>query len=267
DGTIWGGEFLIGNLENFKRIKHFEAVSMPGGDKAIQQPWRMAVSYLYQSFGEDWLRLDIPFVQKVKEMKIDTKALNLLLGNNKLSLMTSSAGRLFDAVSSLLGLCYESDYHAEAPMRLQNLITAVKGENEAYSFIHGNYISFMDTIQQIVEDIQKGVDLATISLKFHNAVIQAVVETVKTIVCQYKITKVALSGGVFQNKYLLQKITDKLQQSGCIVYTNIAVPVNDGGLALGQLAIAAKRNVSKDNKNKLKNKSHVLECTSEDNKN
>ncbi|MCF8234594.1 MAG: carbamoyltransferase HypF [Bacteroidales bacterium] len=238
DGHIWGGEFLRCDLNDYKRYFHLEYIPMPGGDAATKHPWRMAVSYLYHYFGEDFLKEDIPFLNK-----IDPHELSLVRGmlkNNMNSPLTSSTGRLFDAVAALTGLCLDSSFHAEAPMRLESII----GSNltDAYSFkIENNTISLKPAFEEILRDIAQNEDVGTISARFHNTVININFEAAKAISEESGLNKVVLSGGTFQNRYLLEKTEKLLQKNAFNVYTHGRIPANDGGLALGQLLIAAKR--------------------------
>jgi hydrogenase maturation protein HypF len=153
--------------------------------------------------------------------------------------LSSGAGRLFDCVASLLDLVQTSTFQAEGPMRLESLVRHDCYEN--YTFTLGKTICFDETIRGIVEDIINGIEKVTIATKFHNTVILAIFDTVNTIRLKSGIIKVVLSGGVFQNKYLSERTMDLLQRNNFIVYSHSSVPPNDGGLALGQLAVASKR--------------------------
>ena len=146
---------------------------------------------------------------------------------------------MFDAVSALVNLCPESRFHAEAPMRLEAAID--KTIPDTYSFYTGDTISFKPTIEQIVNDIKNNTPLHKISTKFHNTVIEVILQTIAKISRQHNIKKVALSGGTFQNKFITENIEQKLTQKGYTVYSQSKIPANDGGIALGQLIIAANR--------------------------
>ncbi len=237
DGHIWGGEFFICDLNEYRRLNHFEYVMMPGGDQATLHPWRMAVSYLYHTFGTDFLDLDLPFLRSV-----DKKELELviqMLGKKINSPLSSSAGRLFDAVAALAGLCSHSSFHAEAPMRLESTIMEASGER--YDFINKGSISFVPMIKEIVNDIQHGISAEEISAKFHNTIIELILEICNQLRAEESVRKVVLSGGTFQNRYILERVERKLMANGFEVYAHKKIPSNDGGIALGQIAIAAKR--------------------------
>jgi hydrogenase maturation protein HypF len=150
---------------------------------------------------------------------------------------TSGAGRLFDAVSAILGLCPLTTFDSEAPMRLESVIDDVT--NEYYPFSATGTVVFADTIHAILEDLPKQ-KISFISAKFHNTVAQVILEVSKQIRKDTSLKKVVLSGGVFQNKYLLEKSSYLLSRNGFKVFTNHLVPANDGGISLGQLVIASK---------------------------
>jgi len=237
DGNIWGGEFLLCDLNDFDRIAHFEYMPFPGGDLAAEEPWRMAISFLYKVFGTDSLSFELPFLKQIDPEKI--RMIIQMIDKNINCPLTSGAGRLFDCVASLLDLVQVASFQAEGPMRLESIIRHDCAESYAYSC--GSIINFDHTIRGIVEDIKLGVNKATISTKFHNTIISVIFESVNTIHLNEGINKVVLSGGVFQNKYLLEGTTAILLQNNFEVYSHATVPTNDGGIALGQLAVASKR--------------------------
>jgi len=237
DGNIWGSEFLICDLNDFTRITHFDYIPLPGGDSAAEEPWRTAVSFLYKAYGDDFLSLDLPLFSQIDPEKI--RLIIQMIDKNINCPLTSGAGRLFDCVASLLDLVQVASFQAEGPMRLESIV--VKNCSESYLFNRGETIRFDETIRGIVEDIRHGVDKSTISTKFHNTIIISIFETVNAISQKEGLHKVMLSGGVFQNKYLLEGTTDLLQKNNFQVYSHATVPTNDGGIALGQLAVASKR--------------------------
>jgi hydrogenase maturation protein HypF len=237
DGNIWGAEFLVCDLNVFARIAHFEYIPLPGGDLATEEPWRMAVSYLYKVFGKNFRELEIPFLQQIDPDKIDL--IVRMIDKNINCPLTSGAGRFFDCLASLLGLVQVASFQAEGPMRLESIV--IQDVTESYAFADGQSISFDATIRGIVEDIRSGLDKATIATKFHNTLISVIFNTVNSIRIKEGINKAVLSGGVFQNKYLLEGITALLLKNNFEVFSHAAVPTNDGGIALGQLAVAAKR--------------------------
>ncbi|MEI7830961.1 MAG: carbamoyltransferase HypF [Prolixibacteraceae bacterium] len=239
DGNIWGAEFFVCDLNDFSRHSHFEYVPLPGGDLANEEHWRMAVSYLKKVFGSEFLKMDLPPLRQVEEEKIEM--LVRMIDQNVNCPLTSSAGRLFDAVASILGICQVATFSAQGPMLLEALSQADLFDNEKYAFHVGESINFDDTIRGIIEDLNNGVAPGRIAAKFHQTIISVIFETVETISINTGIQKVVLSGGVFQNKILLEGAETKLRENNFEVYSHASIPTNDGGIALGQMAIAAKR--------------------------
>lgn len=237
DGHIWGGEFFICDLNNFKRYTHFEYIPLPGGDAATKEPWRIGLSYLYKVFGNELFKLNIPFVRDLDEEK--SKIIIQAIDHNINCPLCSSAGRLFDAVAAILNICSISKFHAEAPMRLESLINPKNYSEYIYNI--NNTINYYFVIKGIVQDIMQGNNIGDIAAKFHNTIISIIFATVKRMFEETGIKKVALSGGTFQNKYISERIENKLLNNGYELLIQKSVPVNDGGIALGQLAIAAKR--------------------------
>ncbi len=236
DGNAWGGEFMIADLKRFQRFSHFEYVPMPGGTKAVSDPWRMAFSYLYKYFGDDFDYRSVPLFSTIDDDTL--KAVREMITKKMNSPLTSGAGRLFDAVSALLGLCSFETFDSEAPMRLESAIS--RRTDESYPFSIAESISFHDTFKAILYDMPR-LKVPVISAKFHNTIAQVILQVAKQIRQDASLNKVVLSGGVFQNKYLLEKSTDLLKRERFNVFTNHLVPSNDGGISLGQLIIAAKK--------------------------
>ncbi len=237
DGHVWGGEFLIADLIDFERAAHFEYIPQPGGDAATKHPWRMMLSYLVHYYGRDVLER-YPFLFRGIDRNETDFIINMLeQGLN--APLTSSAGRLFDAVSSLAGICRNTTYHAEAPMRLE---AAARGKMaESYSFDAGEIISFRQTFDEMIHDLRHERSVDHIASKFHHTVVSVILKKVEDISASSGIRKVVLSGGSFQNRILLASTEERLSRLGFEVYSHIRVPSNDGGIALGQLAIAAKQ--------------------------
>lgn len=240
DGNIWGSEFLVCDLKDYNRYTHFENKPMPGGDMVTYEPWRMAVSYLYSIFGDGFLDYKLPFLTNIDKEKVNI-VMNML--EKKLNApLTSGAGRLFDAMAALLNICTHSKFHAEAPMKLENAIK--QGVTQSYPFSADKTIVFDETFRSVLDDIQSGISLGLISAKFHNTIIDVIDKVVKRMHKDTGLKKVILSGGTFQNRYLLKYVESRLEKSGFKVFAQYRVPSNDGGIALGQLAIAAKKRES-----------------------
>ena len=241
DGNIWGGEFLICDYGNFQRIAHFEYFQLNGGEKAIKEPWRTAASFLYKIYGDDMMDLNIDFVRGLDRDKWHILKQMIAKGIN--SPLTSSAGRIFDAVSALLGIRKEIYYEGQAAIELEmKADSADMGRYEfAYREIDGKTEIVLDPlIKEIVSDLEKGVSAETISARFHNTIAVIISDMCLKIKNQSGINRVALSGGVFQNSLLVEKTYSLLERSGLKVYTHHRVPTNDGGLSLGQAVIAGE---------------------------
>lgn len=235
DGNIWGGEFLIGGMKQFDRYSHFDYIPMPGGEMAIKEPWRMAFSYLYKYFGENFDYYSFPVFRQVDKGKLNL--LKEMIAGNTNSPLTSGAGRLFDTISVMLGLCMTETFDSEAPMLLESAIDCET--EDYYPFLINETISFKETLKSVAEDINRK-KIPVIAAMFHNTLAQVILETSRKIRTGTSLNRVILSGGVFQNKYLLEKAAKLLRRDRFRVYTNHQVPANDGGISLGQLVITSK---------------------------
>jgi len=230
DGTIWGGEFFTGDLGGFERRAHLRSVPLAGGDAAVREPWRSAISYLRDAFdGEVPIELPVSAERRrVVEAMLDRK-LNVF--------ETSSCGRLFDAVASIIGLRQEITFEAQAAIDLE--LSADPAVTERYPFeIAGEEIDLRPAIRGIVRD-RGTVAVAAIAAKFHNTLAAAIAETCAGIAGGLR--RVCLSGGVFQNVLLVERAAAQLRARGFEVLLHSRVPPNDGGIALGQAVIAAER--------------------------
>jgi len=245
DGHIWGGEFFISDLQTFERFTHFNYIPLPGGDSVTKEPWRTALSYMYAAYGNNFRSFDIPFVKKLDRQKSDFLIQMIDKGIN--SPLSSSAGRLFDAVSALIDICTISSFHAEAPMRLEDIIEP--GITESYPYHIDKTIDFIPTIKAIVNDLEQPVSEGIIAARFHNTIINVAEEVSIIIRLKTGINKVVLSGGSFQNRYLSLGVEKRLTEKRFEVFMHRKVPANDSGIALGQLVIAAKLLKSANDKN------------------
>lgn len=237
DGNIWGFEAMICDLLDFERKTHLQYVPQPGGDMANHEPWRMALAYLYQYIDHDLEKMDIPFLRDIEKEKI--QIIKAALDNNINTPLTSSAGRLFDAVAAMTGVCKYSAFHAEAPMRLENIIDL--DEPGYYEFYPGNTIDPRFVIGGIVQDLGTNVPVEKISAKFHRSIVNVIVQLAEKYRKETGINKVVLSGGTFQNRFIISESEKKLNSFNFQIFTHNIFPSNDGGIALGQLVIAAKR--------------------------
>ena len=237
DGNIWGSEFMIAGLDDFTRYAHFDYMQLPGGDKVSSDTWRTGLSLLYKTYGRDFINLDLPLFHSINKKVIlsVTEALEKRI-NTPLS---SGCGRLFDGVAAITGLCTQAFFHAEAPMRLESALT--RGINDRYEVETGKTICFDSMIRQIVQDLMKKTPVPLISARFHNSIIWVIFETVRKMHRDSGLKKVVLTGGSFQNKYLGEGIISLLSREGMEPYLASKIPCNDGGIALGQLMIAARQ--------------------------
>ncbi len=234
DNAIWGGEFFVGDRYKFNRVGQMEYIYIQGNDIAIKEPWRIAVSYLHY-VGGDYKK----YIKNIPDE--DIIMVEQALDNNFNCFKTSSIGRLFDAVSALLGLCHYSSYEAEAAIRLENIISAKVKEKYNYSINcdNGYYqVCYKSLLEEILDDIDFKVSNKVISAKFHNTIVQIIIDMVSKISLDYNINKVVLSGGVFDNNYLLKNTLKRLKDMGMNVYINEQIPFNDNGLSVGQITIA-----------------------------
>ena len=245
DGAIWGGEFLLADYQGYHRYAHLAYTPLPGGDRAIKEPWRMALSWLHTA-GIAWDE-NLPPLQfaasrarrdsTLQESPIDILRHQLESGLN--SPPTSSMGRLFDAVSALVGIRSTVNYEAQAAIELEAL--ADPDEQGAYPLIleADQTINPAPMFAQIIADLHAGTEPAIIAARFHRGLADMIVALCLTMRSDYQISRVALSGGVWQNMTLLNRTNALLQEEGFEVLIHEKVPANDGGIALGQAAVAA----------------------------
>ena len=241
DGNIWGGEFLIADYQRFTRMAHLEYLPLPGGTIAIKKPYRIAIGYILSLLGEPALKPDLPFLKGVDSVEIDIIRKQIEKRIN--SPLSSSCGRLFDAVSALIRVRSEIDYEAQAAIELEMLAYDEANETDYYPFsiIEQNGLSLIkltDLLSAIIYDLQSNTSKATMAAKFHNTIAQMIKELCQVISDKTGINQVALSGGVFQNRLLLRKAVSLLEGGGFTVFTHRQVPCNDGGISLGQAVIA-----------------------------
>jgi hydrogenase maturation protein HypF len=234
DGTIWGGEFLVAGLAGFERGGHLAPVPMPGGTAAIRQPWRMAAAYL-DDFPD---RLDV-----ARRNEARWPAVLAMARRGVNSPLTSSAGRLFDAVASVLGVRDAINYEGQAAVELEQL--ADPAETGAYQAGIGTTRPFRvrgaDLVHAVVEDLAAGTPAPVIAARFHRGVAAAVEAGCLLLRERHGLRTVALSGGVFQNMLLLHETVRRLEARGFTVLVHSRVPCNDGGISLGQAVVAAAR--------------------------
>jgi hydrogenase maturation protein HypF len=260
DGNIWGGEFLVADYRNFRRVGHLEYLPLPGGAAAIRRPYRTAIGYILTLLGKD--ALDAVIASEVKKSQpasigqateVEMEIIKRQIERRINSPLTSSMGRLFDAISALLGIRGEIDYEGQAAVELEmaaysalgpgELAEAISDNNETYRFhiVEGEGMRIVrlgDLFSAIIEDLHQGISEGRISAKFHNTVARMIKEMCQSIAEETDINHIALSGGVFQNRLLLRRTVRLLENSGFKVFTHRQIPCNDGGISLGQAVIA-----------------------------
>lgn len=238
DGSIWGGEVLLGNTGGSNRVGHLRSFLLLGGEAAIQEPWRVALAMTEQACGQETALSLFPKERITAEILLKAGEQNIN------SPSTSSMGRLFDAVAALCGICPVTTYEGQAAIELQHSMDETT--EGVYHFLiedqaNGMLFDWRPLIREIIEDRKNGVSVGAISLRFHNAVVE-LIQNVALLQCAKNgIDSVVLSGGVFQNEYLLEKAQTALRKHEFIVYTNEKIPCNDGGISYGQAATVAYR--------------------------
>jgi hydrogenase maturation protein HypF len=238
DGTIWGGEFLIADLTGFERAGHFATVPMPGGAAAIRQPWRMAAAYL-DVVGRS--QLDV-----ARRNEANWEAVVQLARRGVNAPLTSSAGRLFDAVAAIIGVRDAINYEGQAAVELEQLADLAERGSYPARIWPGPplQVAGADLVQAVAEDLTAGIDRSRIAARFHHGVAAVVEECCAILRDRHGLTVVALSGGVFQNLLLCHEVTDRLTARGFEVLVHSRVPCNDGGISLGQAVVAAARDAA-----------------------
>ena len=234
DGTIWGGEFLLCKGNQYQRLAHIHGAPLPGGEKAVSEPWRQALWYIRNYYGND-----IPSVYQtwMENLPKGWEILDKALQSTMPMIQATSCGRLFDAVGSLLGLGMIHTYDAQITIALEALCGEEKGSLLDYNY-DGKVLDFTPTVQAIMDGVVQGESRAHLAASFHKTIAIAVCETAADLMERYKISDAAISGGVFQNRKLVELIYRAWHVGN--LYMNEAVPANDGGLALGQLWLGSQ---------------------------
>lgn len=232
DGTVWGGEFFVGDLFSQERIAHLGYLPLPGGEASIRKPYRIAIAYVYSLLNQ---ALDVAGVSGDERDRIIR-----MTQKRGSHVLTSSMGRLFDAVSALLGITLQVTFEAEAAINLENIAKSNIRTYYPYT-IDGErplIINVTKMIAALLNDRKKGVSLGTISAKFHNTIVMFSLDIVKKLSMMYRVKKVCLSGGVFQNRFLFERLSAVLENNGFAVYVHRKLPTNDGCISFGQVIAA-----------------------------
>jgi hydrogenase maturation protein HypF len=274
DGTVWGGEFLLGDAAGYQRVAHLRAFRLPGGDAAIKEPRRIAFAMLWELYGDGVVEMD--HLAPVRALSLpERRVLAQMLRRGLNAPLTTSAGRLFDGVASLLGLQQQVSFEGQAAMALE--FTADPRETGHYEFVveprrssgstksnsgelpqsppssselprtptssaklrqalpHSPLVlDWAPLVEAVLADLQQGITSGIMASRFHNALVEAIV----TVARQVGQPQVALTGGCFQNRLLCQGSVGRLRQEGFQVLMHRLVPPNDGGISLGQIAVA-----------------------------
>lgn len=236
DGNLWGGEFFICDRSDFLRLKHLKYMPQPGGDLPSREGWRMAIAYLLEAYGRDFEKLNLPLLRKVEKKKIDI--VRQMIEKNVNSPLTSSAGRLFDAVSSIIGVCDVSAFEGEAAVLLEKEICGPVPGHYSYA-INDEEIDVLGMMGEIVADFKNAVEKSIISAKFHNTVGEIIFDVSNKISDFSDADKVVVSGGCFQNRYLTDYITKKFSGSRLKLFTHHKYSPTDISLSVGQAVSAA----------------------------
>jgi hydrogenase maturation protein HypF len=244
DGTLWGGEFLRADYVGFERLAHLPAVALPGGTQAILEPWRNTWSQLYTGLGRDGVReatIGTELGDWLQQRPLDTFAAMLERGIN--APLSSSCGRLFDAVAGALGVCRERiHYEGQAAIELENLAASADAVDTPYPFaLSDRLLETREMWLALLDDLRRGVDRRLIAARFHRGLAEGVTAITARLCVEQGLDTVALSGGVFQNRLLFGQIEQHLQDAGLTVLSHQRLPTNDGGISFGQALVGAAR--------------------------
>lgn len=248
DGALWGGEFLLADYHRYERLAHFAPIPLLGGAKAMREPWRNALAHLCWSIGWDEAAArygDLDIIRALSQKPVATAITAMERGIN--SPPASSAGRLFDAAAAMLGICVEgTSYEGQAAVELEAL-AAPAWANTASGYaaaVVGSSparLEWGDMWRALLDDVKRNVPRADIAARFHRGLAGSIAQMATLLASRRGVERIVLGGGVFQNRLLLEGVTDALQRSGLTVISPRVVPANDGGLSLGQAVIAAAR--------------------------
>ncbi len=246
DGTIFGGEIYLVERSRFKRLAHLEQLKLPGGDKAAREPWRMAMSLLFAHYGAKEFTRQLPAPLLIVP-EAQRKIINQMLRGDINCHLSSSCGRLFDGVAALLGLCSKASYEGQAAMLLEHQASLADKKDHIYPvqwekqddqlIIHSNELA-----RYICMDMDSGTDQPAIAARFHHWLIDSITMVVGELSKATAIQDIVLSGGCMQNRLLLEGLNTALAAKNFSVYTGEKIPVNDGGIALGQAYIGGAQN-------------------------
>ncbi len=249
DGKLWGCEFMKADERDFIRYLHLRYMKLPGGEKAIREPWRGAVACLKDIYGENIHKLDFNFLKDIDRQKINF--IEKMLEKNVGCPEISSAGRLFDAAASLMGIRNFCNFEGQAAIEMEMMASGNENAEFPVKIVEGDYVDSTGIIdprpifEAIIQDLNRGVEIPVMAGKFHNTMAKMVLEGAKYVSRITCVKRVVLSGGVFQNMLLLEKSLALLENAGFETFIHRRVPTNDGGIALGQ-AVSAMAAIEKE---------------------
>jgi hydrogenase maturation protein HypF len=235
DGTIWGGEFLLATKGGFERLAHLRTFPLPGGERAVIEPRRSALGLLYETWGHSLDQVsDLPSLRQYSPD--DLQVLLRMIEKGLNTYLTSSAGRLFDGIASLLGLAHVVTFEAEAAMLLQFAADS-SPDKRLYEFAYNQesqpgVLDWTPLVRMVIADLRKQTPLDTVAARCHNTL----VEMIAAVVNRSDTPDIVLTGGCFQNRLLLERTIERLEKSGERVYWHRRIPTNDGGISAGQAA-------------------------------
>lgn len=245
DGTIWGGEFLLGDFEGFERVGHLRPMLLLGGDQAVKEPIRVAMLLLVETFGDRVAEIDVPAIRGLSEQRREVFSKMAVRKINATT--TTSMGRLFDGISALMGICSQVEYEAQAAIEMEALLLhdfhmakpLDYDIQERDGCLEVDYRPLVDELVQLLRSPMG--DVAELSRRFHSTVVDIVGEVCKCLVERFGVEQIVLSGGVFCNEFVLINTLSCLESRGFKPYCHQLVPTNDGGVSLGQVVVAAAR--------------------------
>ena len=259
DGTVWGGEILKADLTSYSRLGHLSHLHLPGGDTATTEPWRMALSALYSAFGEEGLQMAQLPISLQHLDRTSVEVITTMLKNNFNAPLTSSCGRLFDAIAALLGIRQRISYEGQAAIELESLANKAVTRSWLGEILTDQYrntphplienegkweIRTQEFIKSILADLNEGGNPSAVALKFHTLLIGTITELIRNISRQTGIDRVVLCGGCMQNKLLLEGLFNTLTSENLQAYTGEMLPINDGAISFGQAVAGGLQHIS-----------------------
>lgn len=245
DGTIWGGEFLLGDFEGFERVGHIRPMLLLGGDQAVKEPIRVAMSLLVETFGERVTEIDVPAIRDLSEQR--REVFTKMAARKINATTTTSIGRLFDGISALMGICAKVEYEAQAAIEMEALLQRDFRMDKPFEYdieVRDDCleVDYRPLVNELVHLLRVPVsDVSQLSRRFHSTIVDIIGEVCQRLVKRFGVNQIVLSGGVFCNEFLVINTLSCLESRGFKPYCHQLVPTNDGGISLGQVVVAAAR--------------------------